>query len=203
MRRREGTKQLPVIGSTCPVGRRPGGLGRTQALPCEHLLLLEGYSSKPTVTGASKVNPLLGKKIRGSNRLYLETVSSSSQKRVQAEIKCSKCRSEEDVKSQGDDDEYITESKEKKRLIPGLVEKSKRLDQIGLMEKMGFVERGNDCREGMAAAEPEPEQTVGSRQIKKGPKRCKADASAGLTLARRYWGLMVEQAKEASSDESQ
>ena len=51
MRRREGTKQLPVIGSTCPVGRRPGGLGLTQALPCEHLLLLEGYASKPTVTG--------------------------------------------------------------------------------------------------------------------------------------------------------
>ena len=77
MRGREGTKQLPVIGSTCPVGRRPGGLGRTQARPCEHLLLLEGYASKPTVTGAWKVNPLLGKEIRGSNRLYLETTSGS------------------------------------------------------------------------------------------------------------------------------
>ena len=30
-----------------------------------------------------------------------------------------------------------------------------------------------------------------------------AGLPAGLTLARRYWGLMVEQAKEASSDESQ
>ena len=52
MRGREGTKQLPVIGFTCPVGRRPGGLGRMQARPCEHLLLLEGYTSKLTVTGA-------------------------------------------------------------------------------------------------------------------------------------------------------
>ena len=45
MRGKGGTKPLPFIGSTCPVGRRPGGLGCTQARLCEHLLLLEGYAN--------------------------------------------------------------------------------------------------------------------------------------------------------------
>ena len=57
MRGREGIEPLPFIGSTCLSGRRAGGLGRIQARTCEHLLPLEGYASKPMVTGAWKVNP--------------------------------------------------------------------------------------------------------------------------------------------------
>ena len=140
MRGKGGTKPLPFIGSTCPVGRRPGGLGCTQARLCEHLLLLEGYAGRK-VLGAWKVNPQLGKKIRGRNNLYLEITSGSSQERDQAEIKCSKCGSEENMKAQGDGDAFIIEGKDKKCLIPGLnLEKSERLDQIGLMKRMGFVE---------------------------------------------------------------
>ena len=45
MRGKGGTKPLSFIGFTCPVGRRPGGLGRTQARPCEHLLIFEGYAN--------------------------------------------------------------------------------------------------------------------------------------------------------------
>ena len=85
MRGKGGTKPLPFIGSTCPVGRRPGGLGRPQARPCEHLLLLEGYAGRK-VLGAWKVNPQLGKNQRaeqfvsGDNLWFISGKRSSRNK---------------------------------------------------------------------------------------------------------------------------
>ena len=161
--RKGGEAPLGMLGASCPPERRPGASAPVHV--CDHLLQLNGYS-EPVLTGASKINPLIGTILvpEGSSAMYLETSGiSSHQVSSLAVVKCSKCRvfdenvvGDDSALTSGTPDDDQEREKKKKREereegeknnvdpIPGLNSSSQLLTVNTLIMELGFFEGGQN-----------------------------------------------------------